>query len=289
MQYRKIHWFVLITMLLHLAISLLLPLFVDSLFGQIYLGQIVFLIMGLLFLTSQKKDIVTYARLNLPPWWSFLLVFPIVIATIVVSNFVTIFSVLMTRSLGLIDMPPQDLAGLSSNNLLLVLTFSLLPGIVEEFFCRGVLLPAYEETVSTGRAIVISSLMFGLMHFNMWNILSPIVLGVVFSLLTIRFQSIIPAMFGHALFNLLILGVQKLQLSEAVAAETDVAWGDFFQLIPVTALSALALGWLFWRLGTFKAFQPAKRKLSLLDYLPAGLIIGLFLAVKFLILKGLGQ
>lgn len=289
MQYRKIHWFVLITMLLHLAISLLLPLFVDSLFGQIYLGQIVFLVMGLLFLTSQKKDIVTYARLNLPPWWSFLLIFPIVIATIVVSNFVTIFSVLMTRSFGLIDMPPQELAGLSSNNLLLVLTFSLLPGIVEEFYCRGVLLPAYEETVSTGRAILISSLMFGLMHFNMWNILSPIVLGVVFSLLTIRFQSIIPAMFGHALFNLLILGVQKLQLTEAVAAEADVTWGDFFQLIPVTALSALALGWLFWRLGTFKAFQPAKRKLSFMDYLPAGLIIGLFLAVKFLILKGLGQ
>ena len=288
MQFRNIHWFVLITMLLHLAVSLFLPLFVDSLFGQIYLGQIVFLVMGGLFLISQKKDIVTYARLNLPPWWSFIVVFPVVIATIVVSNFVTILSVLVTRSLGLIDMPPQELIGLSGNHLLLVVTFSLLPGIVEEFYCRGVLLPAYEETVSTGRAIVISSLMFGLMHFNMWNILSPMVLGVVFSLLTIRFQSIIPAMFGHALFNLLILGIQKLQLSEP-AAETVVTWHDLIGLIPVTALSGLALGWLFWRLGTFKAFQPAKRKLTLLDHLPAGLIILLFLAVKFFILKGLSQ
>lgn len=289
MQFRKIQWFVLMTMLIHLLGSLIQPLFVDSIFVQVYLGQMVFLAFGLAFLWRYRKNAVTFSRLQLPPWWSFVLVIPVMLATIYLSNFVTMASMLFTRSIGLIDIPAQEFTNLTSNNLLLVLTFSLLPGIVEEFYCRGVLLPAYDETLSTRKAILYSALMFGLMHFNLWNILSPIVLGVVFSLLTLRFQSIIPAMFGHALFNLLVLGAQKFQMSsEFDIPETVVSGNELVKMIPSTAMALLFLVWIFYRLGVRQYFKPAQVKLRPLDHLPTALIISLFVGIVFLIQKGLG-
>lgn len=289
MQFRKIQWFVLLAMLVHLVNSLIQGLFVESFFVQVYLGQSILLLLGLWFLIKNRKNILDYAKLQMPPWWSFLVVIPVVLATLMISSFVTALSMLLTRSIGLIDIPPQEFTLMTTNNLLLVLTFSLLPGIVEEFFCRGVLLPAYEESVSTKQAIIYSSLMFGLMHFNVWNVLSPMVLGIVFSLLTIRFESIIPSMFGHALFNLLVLGVQKMELSEdMIAAQNDITWSQLIGLIPTAAIAGLFLGWLFWRIGVKEHFQPAKKKLSSWDYIPVVITLVLFIGISFLIQKGLG-
>ncbi|HHT20427.1 MAG TPA: CPBP family intramembrane metalloprotease [Tissierellia bacterium] len=289
MHFRKIQWFVLITMIIHLAGSVFQGFFVEDYFVQIYLGQLIFLVLGLWFLVRHRKKVVEYARLQLPPWWSFLIVIPVVFSTMMLSSFVTALSMLLTRAIGLVDMPPQDFSLTTSSNLLLVLTFSVLPGIVEEFYCRGVLLRGYEESVSTKQAIVYSSIMFGLMHFNLWNVLSPIVLGIVFSLLAIRFQSIIPSIFGHALFNLLVLGVQKMELSEEMlAAQTDISWSGLIEMLPTTAVAGLFLGWLFWRLGVSKLFEPAKVKLRLRDHLPTALIGLLFVGISYLIQKGLG-
>lgn len=289
MQFRRIQWFVLVTMFVHLLNSMIQGFFVESIFVQVYLSQAIFLVFGLLILVRQRKNIVEYAKLKLPPWWSFLVVIPIVMATILLSSFVTAFSMLFTRAIGLIDIPQQELAGLTSSNLLLVLTFSLLPGIVEEFYCRGVLLPSYEQSMSTKSAILLSSLMFGLMHFNLWNILSPMVLGIVFSLLTIRFQSIIPAMFGHALYNLLVLGAQKIQVtSEIVVNESDITWGELVSTIPSTAVAAAFIGWLFWRLGIKQYFKPADQKKQLIDHIPTLAILLLFVGITYLIQKGLG-
>ena len=289
MQFRRIQWFVLVTMFVHLLNSMIQGFFVESIFVQVYLSQAIFLVFGLLILVRQRKNIVEYAKLKLPPWWSFLVVIPIVMATILLSSFVTAFSMLFTRAIGLIDIPQQELAGLTSSNLLLVLTFSLLPGIVEEFYCRGVLLPSYEQSMSTKSAILLSSLMFGLMHFNLWNILSPMVLGIVFSLLTIRFQSIIPAMFGHALYNLLVLGAQKIQMtSEIVVNESDITWGELVSTIPSAAVAAVFIGWLFWRLGIKQYFKPADQKKQLIDHIPTLAILLLFVGITYLIQKGLG-
>lgn len=289
MHFRTIQWFVLLTILAYLGVVWFQGSLITSELVQVYVGELVFLVLGAWFLTRQKRSISDYTKLELPVWWSFLVVVPVILSTIFLSSFVTALSMLVTRSFQLIDIPNPDLTQITSSNLMLVLSFALLPGIVEEFFCRGVLLQGYQETISTKAAIFWSSLVFGLLHFNLWNILSPMVLGVVLALLTLRFDSIIPAMFGHALFNLLVLGLEKIRLTaDFVDSSEAINWSELLNMAPVALVSLVFLGVIFTKLGVWQRFKPAQMRLRPGDHLPSAILIGLFLAMNFLIQKGLG-
>lgn len=287
MQFRKVQWFVFSTMLIYIGISLSMAMLIPSPLLQLYIGQLVFIVLGGLFLVKHQKSAVTFARISHAPWWSFLLVIPVVLSTLVLSSFVTNVTVWLSRTVGLMDMPPPDLTLFTSNNLLLVISFALLPGIVEEFFCRGILLASYEESLSSGWAIFYSSLIFGFLHFNYWNLLSPMLLGLIFSMLTLRFQSVLPAMFGHAFFNLLVLGVQKLQLTDPSSFSDVVTGSDIMAMLPLAFTATTFLGIVFLRLRIWQYFKPARAKLRPIDQFPTLLIISLFLAMTIFIQRGM--
>ena len=289
MQFRKIQWFVLLTILAYLFMVIIQGIFISSELVQVYGTELIFLVFGSLFLIRHRRDVFDFVRLQMPPWWSFLIVVPIVLSAIFLSSFVTAVSMLLTRSFNLVDIPATDLTSVTSSNFLLVLSFSVLPGIVEEFYCRGVLLHAYQESISTRASIFYSALIFGLLHFNLWNILSPMILGIVFALLTIRFDSIVPAMFGHALFNLLVIGFEKIRLAgELVDDTTIIGWGDIPGLLPTTILSIAFLVFVFRQLGVGAYFRSAPSKITWWDHIPTILVLIVFVAINYFIQKGLG-
>lgn len=73
---------------------------------------------------------------------------------------------------------------------------ALLPSIGEEFLHRGVVLQGIKH-MGFKKAIVISSLLFGLIHFNIQQVSYAFVVGLILGLVAVVSKNIIPSMIIH--------------------------------------------------------------------------------------------
>jgi membrane protease YdiL (CAAX protease family) len=85
----------------------------------------------------------------------------------------------------------------------LTLCISLCPGIAEELGFRGFILRCLEKDMSVPVAVLISSLLFGVLHFNVLQGVGASLLGVYLGFVTWRTGSVVPAMAAHAANNFL--------------------------------------------------------------------------------------
>lgn len=75
--------------------------------------------------------------------------------------------------------------------------------IVEELFYRGLWLGAIERRAgSQVVAVVASSLIFGVMHFQPYDLLALTMAGLLFARLAVRYDRLGPAIWAHVAFNL---------------------------------------------------------------------------------------
>ncbi len=116
---------------------------------------------------------------------------------------------------------------------------SISAGICEEVFFRGIVLNTYTDYFSYKKAIIISAFMFGIFHFNLQNILGPIYLGIVFGYLTIKTQSIVPAILGHMTNN----GVAYVisYMGSFITTETEGIINATFLLDSIMNFSVIAV------------------------------------------------
>ena len=84
-----------------------------------------------------------------------------------------------------------------------VLTVSIFPAVCEEFLHRGVLLRGLSKSVGVKSALVISSLLFGLMHLNIAQFFYASILGLLIGFVSIVGKSIWPAIIIHFTNNFL--------------------------------------------------------------------------------------
>lgn len=83
-----------------------------------------------------------------------------------------------------------------------VVTVAVLPAICEETAHRGLLLKGF-STLGIKKAIIFSSLLFGLMHLNINQFFYATVLGFIIALTVIISKNIIPAIIIHFMNNFL--------------------------------------------------------------------------------------
>lgn len=73
--------------------------------------------------------------------------------------------------------------------------------VVEELFFRGLVLRSFERRFGTAWAVVGSSLVFGLFHFQLVQLPALVLFGAVAALLTVWTKRLGPAIFAHVAFN----------------------------------------------------------------------------------------
>lgn len=104
---------------------------------------------------------------------------------------------------------------------------AILPGICEEIMFRGAILRAYEK-IGIKRAIIMTSALFGMFHFNVINFVGPTILGIVFGIMVYRTNSIYSSMIGHTLNNSIALVLNYFMMekmdtiNDIAGQETDV-------------------------------------------------------------------
>jgi len=77
--------------------------------------------------------------------------------------------------------------------------------VVEELIFRGLILHGLRRNYNAFTAVVISALLFALFHLNPWQFPATFVLGLLLGWIMIRTRSILLAIIGHSINNLLVL------------------------------------------------------------------------------------
>ena len=117
---------------------------------------------------------------------------------------------------------PQGVFGAS----LYLFALTVVPAVVEEFAFRGVILGSLKK-YGSGYAIVVSSVLFGLMHGNIVQIPFAAVFGLVVGYIALATDSIIPCIIIHFLNNF-VAGVEQITNQYASdRVSTVVVYGCF--------------------------------------------------------------
>lgn len=120
----------------------------------------------------------------------------------------------------------------------------------EEFVFRGVVYNGYKNSSSVFWSVILSALLFGLMHMNFNQAAYAIALGIMFALLVEATGSIWSSMIAHMLFNapsVFTIYFQSEASAEAVLTNDDLLMviGPYMiAAVICTALAGCVLVWL---------------------------------------------
>jgi uncharacterized protein len=140
------------------------------------------------------------------------------------------------------DSPAMFERGHTLNNIGVALLVVVIAPIIEEILFRGFLLHRWSLKWGTQRAILASSLAFGVLHAD---VLGHTVFGVVMCLLYVRSGTLRLPIAAHMLNNGLAVAVAVSQLSQATKTYTLAEFQKNWWVGPVCLLAGFALlAWL---------------------------------------------
>ncbi|MGE7604429.1 CPBP family intramembrane glutamic endopeptidase [Peribacillus sp. NPDC097675] len=160
---------------------------------------LIFIIIGLVFNHRIFKKKVSWY--NEKPDWNNPIIFPFHTLNILWFWLIGIFINVMVYSFLIVRKDVEDIQSL----LLFCLFFSLINAVFEEVIWRGIMLSALKEITSTGYAMIVTSIGFGLLHLaiglSMSFSLLISVAGVIYAVITLKTNSMYPSMLFHLVIN----------------------------------------------------------------------------------------
>lgn len=169
---------------------------------QIGLSTVAFLLSYWLYAVMMKERLSDVCAFNKPK--NEKLIFPLILLGLGVcgiSNFLTTIAGGIFQSMGFeynLNLPENP-----TNTMGVILTYiavAVTPALVEEFAIRGVVLGVLRR-FGDGFAVIVSAVIFGLMHGNFAQIPFAFVIGIYLGFLTIKTQSVWPGVILHFLNN----------------------------------------------------------------------------------------
>ncbi len=194
---KEINLVFLITVISSLIIPELLMLFIKDILILQCISTFVFASPAIIYILINKINIIECIRIK----------------KVGISNIVLLilFSYLIMPLLSLVNLismlfvenhVSNTISTILSGKPLIVglITFALLPAILEEGVYRGLFYNEYSK-VNVLKGMILSSIMFGLLHMNFNQMLYAILMGIIFVLIIEATDSIISAMIIHFVIN----------------------------------------------------------------------------------------
>ncbi len=115
----------------------------------------------------------------------------------------------------------------------MILSIGIFGPFVEEFVFRGVLLQSYQRTGRIIGSIVLSSVLFGMMHMNFNQFGYGAVMGAMFALLFEATGSVLTPFIAHAFFNSIevVMLYSSYDFLDSATNLADEYMGEFSELI----------------------------------------------------------
>lgn len=133
----------------------------------------------------------------------------------------------------------------SINFIYTFLIIAVLPAIFEEAAFRGVFVTLLEKKYSFIGTAVVTGLMFGGMHLNVFTMFETGMLGILFGVITLSSGSIFPAVIMHFLNNAFSVVMMKL-ISEGSLKEDHWLFTDEYFIWSMSAAAIISLVTVFY-------------------------------------------
>ena len=151
-----------------------------------------------------KKDFLPWKERNLSFLKTVLSV--IIVLVLLFVGFVALVLIIQNFNFPTQGERIEEITNLVYHNLPLMIFTCFTAAVVEELLFRGFILPAFTEiTNSVWMGVVISSVLFGLMHLSygtIHQVIIPIYFGIIFSVYYVKYRNLKVAIFCHFIWNL---------------------------------------------------------------------------------------
>ena len=309
MNTKKANWLFLIIVVSHAGLSLLaayshlLDAVLENMALNIIVSEITIWLPAVLFLLISRTNPVTFCRLK-----------KVHVSTVLMTLLFTLLLEPLITVVNAVSMlfVENTVAGMSGQIINLPL-WAMLLGIAvygpfaEELTFRGVIYQGYRQQGNRWKALLFSSLLFGLMHMNLNQACYAFVMGVALALLVEATGSMLPAFVAHFCVNglstVLIFALNSMTAGEMEAlmdtAESSLGGQELLLAICVylviatvcTPLAGCVLIWIAGREGHKEELRQLWRsrriKGSRLMSIP--LALGILVCVVIIVLQIIWQ
>jgi membrane protease YdiL (CAAX protease family) len=149
-------------------------------------------------------------------------------------------------------------SGGSDNAALTILNGAVFPALSEEILFRGLILNRLRVKQGERKAVLISSLLFGLIHLNPWQFVNAAIGGIFYGWVYVRYRNLWLTVFLHFYYNVMVyfmtVPYRVLSTRSGSVSVMNPLWLDLL------GLSLFALG-----LGLFRGIsrgQAAERNIA---------------------------
>lgn len=263
--------------------------------GLLITEYLIILVPNLIFLKLKDLPLKTTLRLNKINLRQIIYIALIMLFSYPIAAFLNTIVITILNLFGETVVSSVPIPDSGKKYLLSLFVIGLSPGICEEIMFRGTIMRAY-ESMGKKKAIIYSSILFGIFHLNLQNLIGPIFLGFILATILYKTNSIYASMLGHGISNTIAMtlgylttrfqgteeNVQGLEIPYMVQLLMALLWLSIIALI-----SSVALINLIRRLpGDEVVIKEVEEKIKLSDFFPIVLIIILFIIihVKYLYL-----
>ncbi len=129
-----------------------------------------------------------------------------------------------------------------------ILMLVILAPVMEEVLFRGILLESVRSKYGAGRAIVVSALMFGVIHFIPQQVVNAFVIGLILGYIYIRTESLWPVIVIHALNNAMAYVIMQWSDGANITVRSLIEDNTIYAVVYGVSLVVLVMsGYMVWR------------------------------------------
>lgn len=148
----------------------------------------------------------------------------------------------------------------SSSLFMLILANVIVAPIIEELIFRGIMLNRLLATTSKWLAVLISGIIFGLMHLGSpLTMMYAIIGGIWYALFYVRFRSLLLCIIAHMVFNFIGLNVAIIVFIDSMATRSPM----LSIVSPIVAMVGIGILLMLCPSATFEAESPADETSSI--------------------------
>ncbi len=154
----------------------------------------------IMYVKFRKGSVRAQLRFNRLGVTDALLVAVAFISAYFVAVFINLIGEILISLLGDLIVPDIPFAKNPPEYAVLLFVIAGSAGICEEILFRGFMLRAYEK-LGMWTNIVVTAVLFSILHLNIQNILAPLFLGIILGFVVYKTNSIFAGMLGHFINN----------------------------------------------------------------------------------------
>ncbi len=193
--------------------------FSENMYNILLTNQYVIILLPvIIYMLVKKLSFKEVFRLNKLDALSALIIILISFPALFVAVMLNTIVVYLLQYIGSIPVQPIPVPGNLKELAVGLFVVAVSPAICEELLHRGIMLKAYENRGSV-KAVVITSIIFGLFHFDITNLLGATFLGLLIGYYVLRTNSIYAGMLAHFMHNAIHEFMLYFSRSEATRSE----------------------------------------------------------------------